>query len=577
MRKIIIQKRNMLIGIFLSIFYFLRVILLDADVKYYCLAEVQPIDELYYNELAVKIYKYGLNKIIDGTWSSTSVANAKTFFLPNIITGLSMKLLGNNYWGLKLPYVLMGFCAVVLLYLCAKILLPGFKLAHLIVVLAYIVDFNIFMLSREAVTVMPCMLACIITVYGALKITDVKLRWLFLGAWPIISFCLVYMGLPFLIIATGILFIAELLCEKKYRWKKLFFYVLGIGLGTCISEAVSIVFFQQHIVKTIADTLAAHSAKVEGLSVIVSVIKLINNGLAYWLSNAFRYNYLALVLGIVSLAALSFGAFLKKDKYAFILCVYVYIHWMQTVFLNNMTHSKATISYPIILLCIAYSICIYYPELSKRNVKRIFLPIFLCIILGSLVLIYYANTFYPKYYMYYASDSFTKYGVEMIGFVSAFCLLISIFTQKKNVIYVSGILSGIFLFVLSINYVLLNPTFTDKTLMQDLGMETNNGMVISGVGFNLYNMCEAPANSYDNYKGMEYNGDTMWQSIVNACYEYDELYFIGGANFVQKANERLIETPYNFEVEKVYSRVYRYSEKEDYPDQILYKKHIREK
>ncbi|MDE6845451.1 MAG: glycosyltransferase family 39 protein, partial [Lachnospiraceae bacterium] len=537
-------------------------------------AQVQPIDELYYNEIAVKIYKYGLSGVINGTWSSTSVANAKTFLIPNLLTAFSLKIFGNNFWGLKVPYVLMGYCSGILIYILIRHIVPGKKWIHLLIMISYVLDFNIFMLSRDAVTVMPCMLACLITVIGVFKISHVSRKWLFLGFWSVVSFCLVYMGLPFIAVVTGVLLIISVFSFAENRIRKIVMYFIGITLGVVTSEIASRVFFQQHIIKTIKDTMVAHKGKIGGLPLFKNIGKLIVNFGAYWLSNVFRYNYILLLFGIISMIVLLIVTVTKKDKIACILLTFIGAHWVQTIFLNNMTASKAAITYPILLLGVGYVVSAYYEEfILEKGIKREISLVMIGVFTVGAIWIEYGATAGTK-------TSF-RYAILFISLVTALIVCICILFGKKKIVIIPWVMTLGIMCSMSFYYALYNPTYSDRELMKDLGRETSDGMVISGVGFNLYNLCESPANIYDYYKGEGCDENTMYQSMIDACYEYDDLYYIGYAlgdvRTVDILNELLKDTPYEFVGVKVYPREYERVESGSHDsDMVLCKKVLRE-
>lgn len=568
------KMKELSIGAVLSAIYFIRLLFLNADVKAFSIAQVQPMDELYYNELAVKIYKYGLSALIDGTCSSPSVANARTFFIPNLLTAFSLKVFGNNFWGLKIPYILMGYCSGILLYILLKSIIPEKKKVHLIIMVSYVLDFNIFMLSREAVTVMPCMLACIITAMGIFKISNVSAKWMFLGFWSVISFCLVYMGLPFIFVATGGLLVISVLFYHEQRIRKIVMYFIGLVLGIAMSEIVSEVVFRQTLINTVKDTMTAHGGKIGGLSSLKSLGGLLSHFRAYWISNVFKYNYLLLLLGMMTMFILLAATLLKKDKIACVLFVFIGAWWAQTVFLDNMTPSKSAITFPIVLLGIGYALSTYsYEFIVEKGIKRkILLAVIMIFSIGALALEYIATN---------GIKACFRYGILIISLITALVMWVCIFLKNYKIMIIPWIFTLGIMCSMSFYYALYNPTYADQALMEDLAKETSDGMIINGVGFSLYNLCESPASIYDHYKGQGYDYNTMYQTMIDACYEYDDLYYIGYALDnewnVSGINELLKDTPYEFVEVKVYLREYGFKEPGDhYFDEILYKKVLRE-
>jgi hypothetical protein len=97
----------------LFIVYWFRLLFLDSDVKNFYIAQIQPSDELYYNEVGIRLARYGLGGFIFGSQASlVTISNAKNYFLPSILSGLSLKIVGNTFWGIKVPYVCIGFASV---------------------------------------------------------------------------------------------------------------------------------------------------------------------------------------------------------------------------------------------------------------------------------------------------------------------------------------------------------------------------------------------------------------------------------------------------------------------------------
>lgn len=564
------KLNELYVGIILSNIYFIRLLFLDADVKTFTVAQVSPKDEMYYNEIAVKIYKYGLSGVINGTWSSTSVANAKTFLIPNLLTALSLKVFGNNFWGFKIPYVLMGYCSGILLYILIRHIVPDKKRIHVLIMVSYVLDFNIFMLSRDAVTVMPCMLACLIAAIGVFKISNVSMKWLFLGFWSVVSFCMVYMGLPFITVVTGMLLVISVMSYEEDRIRKVVMYLIGIVSGIVVSEIVSRVFFQQHIVKTIKDTLVAHGDKIEVASLLENIGGLIWHAIMYWTSNVFKYNYILLLFSMMSMMVLLIVTITKRDKIACVLLTFIGMYWVQTIFLNTtMTPSKAAITYPILLLGVGYVASVYYEEfIFTKGIKReISLVVIGILSIVAIILEYIATSS--------AKISF-RYGILFVSLVDALVVWIWILFHLKKIMIVPWVMTlGIMCFM-SYYYALYNPTYSDRELMKDLGNETSDGMVINGVEFNLYNLCESPANNYDYYKGEGYDYETVYQSMIDACYEYDDLYYIEHISNKEDMDELLKDTPYEFIEVKVYSREYGRTEPGNHDsDVVLCKKVLR--
>lgn len=562
--------RKKIIFLFVLI-YCLRLPYLDADVKTFSVAQVQPMDELYYNEIAVKIHDFGIGALINRECADPSVANAKTFLFSNLVTGAFMSMFGKNFWAMKFPYFLMGLLNGILLLLSAEILIPNKKKTHLAIMMAYVLDFNVFMLSREAVTVMPCMLACILYFYVLLKIDKAWLKWSFAGFFPAIALTMVYMGLPFLMPVGLTLLFIECFWQKESRVINICAYILGNVIGIGISECVSRILFHQHVLKTILDTMSAHGSKLSGIHVFGSVRGCIANAVSYWTSNVYRYNYVMLIFSVATFLLLIYGIIKKKDKTSFTLFIFILIHWAQTFFLNNMTPSKATITYPIMLLSIGYVYDRWMIDLIKSEGKSRKMWGMICIIalIGSIGLFKMAG--HPVITAF-------KVCLYVILCLTIVAIAISFLKRNYSTLIVPIALSAVVLPTMSIYYTYYQPTFIDKEMMIDLGEVTSDGFLLNGAGFNLYNSCRALTSIYDHYKGEEYNYDTMYAEMIQACYDYEDLYYIGDSDEasewnVAHLNELLKDTPFIFKEVKQYPRAFYIHDVGSHDsDQTLWKK-----
>ena len=152
--------------ILISLIFLVRLLYLDADAKSYRLVTGIPVDEIYYNELAINIYNSGFTGLISGLCDNVTLANAKNFLVPNVVTGASFKIFGLNLYGLRIPYVIMGLISLLLLFYCTKYCFEDNKLLTYGIPIIFLFDFSVLLVSRYALTVIPCMLAAIIYFSG---------------------------------------------------------------------------------------------------------------------------------------------------------------------------------------------------------------------------------------------------------------------------------------------------------------------------------------------------------------------------------------------------------------------------
>ena len=102
-----------------NVFLFTRIFLLDSDPPSWNISQYQPIDELYYSPPAFSLYHYG-------DWNYQIFTDIKTDFpiitniLGNVMTYFSLKLFGNNYFGLRMASVFASTIIIILLFLSLK-------------------------------------------------------------------------------------------------------------------------------------------------------------------------------------------------------------------------------------------------------------------------------------------------------------------------------------------------------------------------------------------------------------------------------------------------------------------------
>lgn len=533
----------------LTFLYFLRLLFLETDPKYAWLSQQWVVDEIAYHETAIRTVNEGISALLSGNLVTTSLANTKTLLLPNLLAAVSMSLFGNNFWGLRFTYVLSGYVIGILLWKCLDIVIPDHPKVQLLTILAYILDFHFFLQSRSAMTIVPCTLAAIFLLFSLLNFTG-KTRWFWTGFASVISFCIVYMGVPFLVLWAGFVWLTEMIFDKDRR-KGGSFYWLGLLTGTAVSEFLNLLIYRQHIWDTIADTLCAHGGKIQtsefSLKILFSHFK------SFFCSYQFIYNYLLLVMSIIAIGLLLYGIVRKKDETAFLICSLIGIHWMQTVFLDQLTESKASITFAVLLVGIAYAFTKYYEVFTKDGpLHNIFLIGSTIVIIGSMLLIY------CNYREGRALSDDLRHLLYICSIFTACCLFLILITNRKKIFYLAFSVSMIFCITASGYYTLFHRSYAESEMMKDIGECTQNGIVINGLCFSLYNECQSPVNIYDHYRGRGYDFDYVRETIRQSVYEYDELYCVfsltvGDEWNVPTINDTLLaDTPYQFELIREY-------------------------
>lgn len=467
----------------------------------------------------------------------------------------------------------MGFIVLILLYQCLRTMHKDEWSYIILALMAFVLDFNVFCLSREAITVLPCMLATTFLLWGMLKIGDIRIKYFFLGAWPVLAFCIVYMYLTFLIVASVAYMAIEILFEKEYRRNKVAFYVIGILTGLFISELCSLLFFQQHITKTIADTLFAHHGKIGGISFISrGLIDTFLTVFAIYLSNVFKYNPFLLFVSFFSIMICAYLAVTRRDKKAFAVFLLFAIHWGQTIFLNNMTESKAATTFPPLIVMVSYSFSCLNVEQMKKNLRLYTLFIMFAsfsICLSVFIVLYQGRA--NMQFVLHTRGLMAWYFVAFVGAVAT--VLFFIFDMKKKILLPAYCVTLLFLVALSVDKILIKRTYQLKDTLTGINSITKGTPVINGISIALYNSSESPTDGYDHYKGVGYDYDYYQSKVREAVEKYDELYFVSNKGDIQETNETIAETSYKFVLEKKFERDYFWSYPESHDsDFFLFKK-----
>lgn len=121
-REKIIHSRICLLLAALLVFgiYGLRIMNLDQDLPPWGVGVYQPKDEGFYSILAINEFEYGainpLNPLVEGeSYPMLMQEHGRINILGNLLHMASFHLLGDNYYGLRMPMVAIGFLNLLIL------------------------------------------------------------------------------------------------------------------------------------------------------------------------------------------------------------------------------------------------------------------------------------------------------------------------------------------------------------------------------------------------------------------------------------------------------------------------------
>lgn len=497
--------------------YLIRLLFLDSDVRCFNLAQIQPIDELYYNEIGIKIYNEGWNVLFSGELGNISIANGKIFLIPNLLSALSFSIFGNNYIGLRFMYVFMGLISGLLLLKCSNRLFADNSVITIFIAAAFLFDFNLLMLSRSAVTVVPCMMVTLIYLYIVLFYKNGKMKYALLGGFPIACFFLVYGNMPFMIALSFVYLLFYCIVDEKKKWSKVGAFCIGILLSLLLCEIVDYAIFHCHFWNIFLDTMYAHHGKIMQED-DMKIFTLCHRIIQYFMSNMFRYNLLFALLFVCAMVCSILQFFRKRDRISFIMFLFISFHWVQTIFLDNMTPAKATITYPVILLFIAY----HLKDLGKE--KMLFELKSKCfywiISVSCLAMIVFVNERSSK-----ALFLVDRTIIYVIAITTIVLLFFRLYHNYKSIFYIV-FLNILMMSFLQMRYIYLNRSYGDVEMMKNIGALLGKEPVINGKWVCLYNTIHSVVDDYDHFKGVGFDEKWVLMKKKDAIQRNDSIYYI---------------------------------------------------
>lgn len=340
---------NIYLFILLSFFilYFVtRVLFLESDLPPWNISYYQSIDELYYTIGAFNLYQYGdYNiKLVDYIVEPKYVVN----YFMEFFVAMSLKIFGNNYFGLRMASVFSGATILILICLILKeslVFNKNNRILVLLILLYLILDFSFFISNRVAEPTIFRLLIFMVVYYIVLKISKSGISYtksFIFGFIALLSVALVYTTNFFIIPTIGLFIILTLFFND---YKKIIFNILFYILGL-ITAGVIFLFFYWYIFNDnfIIDFILIHSVVTDRIS------NIFHNFIYIFNTNIFRFNTSLLLLSLVSLPLFVYITFHKKNKCTFFLFSAILMFLLQTVFVNDYPERKLIFILPLILI-----------------------------------------------------------------------------------------------------------------------------------------------------------------------------------------------------------------------------------
>lgn len=516
------QLFTLCVGVFI-LFFITRFLFLDEDLPPWGIINYQPIDEGAYATLALNQYNYGelAPDIINGEVEFITSPHIKTSIIGNLFVYASLKIFGDNYWGLRGSSVFCGFIIFVLYLFILKLLFQKYclpqkkqKLAILGFALLFIFDFNFLMACRVVETSIYRLLFIMLIIIAFLKIEgSVFVRFAFIGGLTTLSVFAVYITNLFLYLALILTLIGFGIIYGRNTFIK---GVLGLLSGSMIVlfiiEVYYIKVWDTYAIENAFSTFYSFSSQ-EGYSISASWWKLLRTSIHFLSSNANLYNISLFAIFLICIPYFMYLVFKHKDVIIlFFLSIYACLY-LQTLVSEDYITRKYIIIYPILLFCLAIIVAEY------ENIRAIFLDkyhnkifirllllyVTLCVLCCLLILIF-------RFYIISngTQHDFSNEDIYIVLFLGGGSLVLVLlgtlsFIKRivlKKCIFISCIIciSLIHLYF-DAKYVFLNRTYTERQCMISIGEAVGNNYVIGSffpMGYTLYNDVKPIITSTEN-------------------------------------------------------------------------------
>lgn len=514
----ITRKELYIIFIFLIFFLFTRIFLLDSDPPSWNISQYQPIDELYYVTTAFNLYHYGdwNYQIFTDIKTDSSINN----ILGNIMTCFSLKLFGNNYFGLRMASVFASTIIFILLFLSLKNFASNIpKSSHspnrvLVAYMAlyFLLDFSFLMASRivEPTIFRTVALLIIIYLYSLpLMEKELESKWLSF-IWGFLAVAVVLYVYPtnlfiFFSLLTAC-FISALKKNLNNAFIQISVFLTGSVLAVISCELFARMFldtgFFQELLKTY-DIFSGRISIVDGQNIIIIIKRFLVNIFHLLSTNIFRLNPFLLFFFLASLPVFFYKLVKERNNRDIFLAAIFLFYFLQSLFYNDYHYRKPIILLPIVIMIIFCAIInkeIFYNYIRENKKMYILYSLFwfssACVSLGV--------------YLLNCSERIVKYYVltgnfVYIGLIVFVILFISIsrfyFSKNQPSSFITLVAITILLLpnmYLDIKHIYYNPTYSYRDTMIELSQYIDGEIVAGGIahGFRLYNSSVPVLNAY---------------------------------------------------------------------------------
>ena len=575
----------------------LRIINLDQDIAPWGISVYQPADEGPYAYLAINDKVYGsINPQIENNGEQIPLMISENFItnLPgNLLNILSFHIFGNNYYGLRVPYIIFGAINIIIFSFLLNTLRNRYGygkkneiIAQMALILWIVLDFSMFNASRivEPTIVRLIFVQLVALIY--IKYPDsIRGRFFTLGILITFSTFFVYITNVFLYLAIMALIVISGIREGKKAFLKPFlWFIMGsISMFVVVEFYYVFVWHTEAIINAIR-TIFSFSSNSSAQLIIHSehsIIKTIALLYAQIVSsNPFIYNMPLLFAGTVAIIPLFRFIRKEKDNGILFLALIVFSFLLQTMVSTDTISRKMIVIFPIFVsvlfvLFIKQETIVFsmqeIDEITEDQVKKktrkkkiLFIIFWFFGIMNIMAAYIYRTKLYDWTYADYDIRSrLILLVLEVLPLIIIFVLglfyfliddtnnkqQIQIWKKITRCLFISMCLCNV---LFCVKYYWKKPAFTERDAMIKLADQVQDKYVLGGgfqLGWTLYNELKPIVNTPEKIMEIASQMDEpIFLDYTNSDNSLDS-YFQD--TFYSKSKEYLFFIPY-YEIERGY-------------------------
>ena len=518
------MKSIRIIILFLTIvlFFSSRLIFIDKDVPPADVSSYAQLDEMMYAGAAMDFLQYGdpFYKMPGAKVSNFHLILGSQF--ANMVAVVTLKIWGNNYWGLRTGPLIVSILILILLWRFLELQQKEitdesgkeekkFWFIKLLLLLLLITE-HYFLFSNfvfeNTIFRMAVMLLAMLALHKFLignKNSTSPIKYFLLGVIGILAWLFVYLTNAFIPFSIFVILFIYLKFNKAKIFKPLLYFLAGSIAGFLIFYCYAIIMHADlyYELTYLFNSFADRSALDKGTgatgflkSCLINIFNLLHAGFTNFNPLLFFFFLSSFLIYPV---IIFFDKKERKISISFIAFIVLCCFFIQSIFVNDFFTRKLIIIFPLYIL-IAHKVLLYVfkqPAILKKTiVKLILLFTFLLVVVSQETLDWLYQCSGNDIYRTYIHPSILALGG--VGLIVGLCFL---FRKKQKIIFVTlGLFIAINIYyTYYFNFRIISSDF--KLAMQDMGKWVDGKYMVGGISpaLRLYNTSLPGINFYSYY------------------------------------------------------------------------------